>query len=261
MITRTELHARLAAWRAAVTWQLIDRDRAYGAQCWDLSADWADTTTGLDPRDFWTLYAPGTPDHTLASSIWLYWPLGPRIAELFTRQGRDEPILAGDILIWARSRNYPASHTAVALEDTPADAGSVYCLTQNPGAARPEHLTTAGLLGTLRPITTPDPAPLPEEEHEMSTVYIRPTANSSPLTPGDETSSRVWAGDDRVYFGTKYSGVWALDTATGETRRLTMAEWGVVEAAYQASGRPIPLAQPHGNAVEILLHAPKKRPL
>lgn len=111
---------------------------------------------------------------------------------------------------------------------------------------------------------TPAPAPEPEPiipEEDIMTIYIEPTDNSSPTIPGDPTSGRVWAGDGRPYDGVKYSPVWALDTDTGATRRLTQAEWAVVQGAYAATDRPIPLARPNGNAVEIMLHAPRKSPL
>lgn len=105
-----------------------------------------------------------------------------------------------------------------------------------------------------------EPAPqLFLEEEPMNTIYARPTTNSSPLNSGDPTSARVWAGDNRKYDGIDYSGVWAIDTSTGEARRMTVAEWKIVEAAYAAADRKIPLATPSGNELEILVHVPKGR--
>jgi hypothetical protein len=254
-MTPDQLDAKLTAWAERVLWRLIDRDRAYGAQCWDLSADWAEAACGIDPRDFWTLNNPASPDHTLASSLWLHYPTHPAIAERLERVGRTAEILPGDILVWARSAAYPLSHTAVALERTDPATGWVRCMTQNPGAAHPATLTLAGYLGALRPITTtPEPAPDPQEE-PMSTLYARATANSSPLKAGDAASSRIWAGDDRKIGGVTYSAVWAI-TEDGVCRRLTAAEWRIVQGAYKTAGRPVPLAQVHGNDLETMIYGP-----
>lgn len=149
------------AWVADVDWRLIDRDYAYGAQCWDLAADYAERVVGCPITDFWTLWNPANPDHTLVSSIWLYWPVKPGIVNHFTRLSRHDAIQKGDVLIWARSPNYPASHIAVAL-DSPTKGGYVLCMTQNPAAAHAEYLPLGGLLGILRPIN-------PAEEDDMFT--------------------------------------------------------------------------------------------
>ena len=95
------------------------------------------------------------------------------------------------------------------------------------------------------------------EEEEMSVIYTRPTGNSSPTKANDATSSRIWAGDNREYKGTKYSGTWAIDVVSGEARRLTMAEWSIVQAAYQNSERKLPIAAPTGNELEIVIYGPK----
>lgn len=142
----------LDAWGADVNGREIDRDGAYGAQCWDLVADYAERVVGCPVADFWTLWAPGTLDHTLVSSMWLYWPVKPSIVHYFVPVSRHEPIQYGDVLIWARSSAFPASHIAVATG--PAVGGLVPCWTQNPGPAQHALLTTQGLLGILRPITS-----------------------------------------------------------------------------------------------------------
>ena len=251
-MTPAELDAALTAWQASVNWRLIDRDAAYGAQCWDLVADFAERVVGCPTTDFWTLYDESSPDHTLVSSMWLYWPVKPGVTAYFARLDRHATIQRGDVLIWARSRPYPDSHIAVSL--AAAANGAVLCMTQNPGAARAEHLTLDGLLGILRPITTTPHPPIPEDD-SMDTLYTRPTSNSTPID--GPTSARVWSGDEREFDGTKYSGTWAIDASTGTARRLTMAEWLIVQKAYAARGIPIPLAEVNGNAVEVLLHGPK----
>lgn len=96
---------------------------------------------------------------------------------------------------------------------------------------------------------------LPEQEEiSMSTIYARATKNSTPVIPGDDGSSRIWAGDDRVIQGVAYSGVWAIDTTTGTARRLTMAEWRIVQGAYAATDKPVPVADTHGNDLEVLVY-------
>lgn len=253
-VTLGELVTKLAMWEGRVLWQLVDRDRAYGAQCWDLAADWAETAAGIAPRDFWTLNRPGDPDHTLASSLWLHYPTHPAIAEHLTRIGRHEQIQPGDILVWARSQAYPLSHTAVSVESVDPATGVVICMTQNPGPAQLAALTLAGYLGALRPITT---SPTPElQEDPMTTIYARATGNSSPLKAGDASTSRIWAGDDRKISGVTYSGVWAIEE-DGRCRRLTAAEWRIVQGAYKAAGRPVPIASVHGNDIEVLIYGPQ----
>jgi hypothetical protein len=139
----------LEQWRQQVNGRLIDRDRAYGAQCWDLAADYAERVAGCPIGDFWTLWDEGNPDHTLVSSMWLHWPVKPGIVHHFQRLSRFDAIQAGDVLIWARSPLYRDSHIAVAL--APESGGRVWCVTQNPGATHNEALPVAGLLGILRP--------------------------------------------------------------------------------------------------------------
>ncbi len=180
------LNDQLASWRQRVAWQLIDRDRAYGAQCWDLSADWAEAVCGIAPVDFWTSPAPG-PDQYAASSMWLYYPTHPTMEAKLARIGRHDTIRAGDILVWARSNAYPGSHTAVALETTDPATGSVYCMTQNPGPARAERLTLAGYLGALRPRTT---TPTQKADPDMPRILnLRTTTDHT--KPG--------ATEDKIY--------------------------------------------------------------
>lgn len=101
------------------------------------------------------------------------------------------------------------------------------------------------------------PEPPEQEETIMSTIYARATRNSSPTKPGDEGSSRIWAGDDRKIQGATYSGVWVIEADTGNARRLTMAEWRIVQGAYAATAQTVPLAEVHGNDLEALIYGPQ----
>ena len=161
----------LDAWGRSVDGQLIDRDGSAGAQCWDLWADYAERAVGVPIGWTYTVNRPSHPDHYLASSMWLFFPT-PRVGDLakyFVRLGRDAVAQAGDVAVWARSSAYLASHIAVATG--PAVGGMLPCWTQNPGATKHAWLTTAGLLGYLRPIalmgTPPTITTESEEDDDM----------------------------------------------------------------------------------------------
>ena len=168
----------LDAWGRSVDGQLIDRDGSAGAQCWDLWADYAERAVGVPIGWTYTVNRPSHPDHYLASSMWLFFPT-PRVGDLakyFVRLGRDAVAQAGDVAVWARSSAYLASHIAVATG--PAVGGMLPCWTQNPGATKHEWLTTAGLLGYLRPIalmgtpSAPSITTESEEDEDMANQYI-----------------------------------------------------------------------------------------
>lgn len=98
----------------------------------------------------------------------------------------------------------------------------------------------------------------PEEDDDMS-MYFRATENSSPLKPGDASTSRIWAGDGRVINGVEYSGVWER-SADGSVRRLFTGEWAGIQEAYGAAGRKVPLAGVHGNVIEQMYLVGRARP-
>lgn len=117
------------------------------------------------------------------------------------------------------------------------------------------------------PETAPTPAPEPEEDHEDDmTLYFEATENSTPLTDG---TSRIWAGEGRKVksrdaegrvFEATYSGVWER-SPDGSIRRLFAAEWPAIRAAIEASGRKVPIAQVHGNAIEQMYLVARTEPV
>lgn len=106
---------------------------------------------------------------------------------------------------------------------------------------------------TLDPMTfgaVPDDREHEEEEDDMSVVYLRATSNSSPIVAGNPGTSRIWAGDDRVIEGAKYSGVWERADSAAVPRRLFPGEWQAIQDAYAAAGRKVPYASISGNELE-----------
>lgn len=213
-----------AQWRKQAVGKLIDIDGAFGAQCWDLWADYAfrvHGATGLMP---WTSANAGA-DTGLASSLWLKFPARPGIDGLFSRIGRDETPREGDVAVWARSRSFPDSHVAVCTGVS--RTGQIECVSQNDlgsantaaGATRVTWLTTGGLLGYLRPKTSlglsrpSNVAPAGQEEDEEM-IFIRKSKN------------------DRVY---------AWSPAQGTKRAVGTTEWNAIQRAYRAAGLKLPL--------------------
>lgn len=84
----------------------------------------------------------------------------------------------------------------------------------------------------------------------------RPVARVRREPVADGGVARIWAGDNRKIGGVTYSGVWIIPN-DGPVRRLTAAEWRVVEQAYAAVGRPVPVAHVHGNDIEVLMYGPQ----
>ena len=73
----------------------------------------------------------------------------------FTRKPPTSIMLPGWLPIWGKSIFTPSTHVAVGL----ADMGlGVYCMTQNPGAAKKQTISKVGLLGYLAPVNPLEPA-------------------------------------------------------------------------------------------------------
>lgn len=95
------------------------------------------------------------------------------------------------------------------------------------------------------------PAPTILEEDDMN-LYFEAISNSSPLKPGDDATSRIWAGERKLN-GITFSSVWER-SADGSVRRLYKGEWDAIIAANEKIGRTIPLAKVTGNVIEQLVY-------
>jgi len=128
----------------------IDVDGNYGPQCWDLWTHYSVNLIGVDP--WWrcsTSVGGGCSAHPgYTCGIW-YGFDNSGLNQWFTAYGPGIAAQPGDVAIW--DYGYPAtpySHVAVVVEDR---GGSLYTMTQNPGACHYGQITKQGLLGYLRP--------------------------------------------------------------------------------------------------------------
>lgn len=151
---------KFSQWIATVQGQYINMDGAYGAQCWDLHAHFADTfglpriDTGYPGR--WSGWA---------GNMYDAYPQNDAIAAAYERIPGDQPAQAGDTVIWDDSFwYYPKTHVATVVQDgaqllcmsqnsTPSQAGNPYPQWST-GPATIQHLPKGGLLGYLRPRTS-----------------------------------------------------------------------------------------------------------
>lgn len=161
----TGLEQSLGLWIPQVTGRYINEDwnaenEGFGAQCWDVAANWARylglpvISTGGEGR--WPGWAGNMVDA---------FPQSPAIAAAYELVGPDEPGLPGDIPVWGDGYYYyPKTHVAVLVRDLGAQ---LLCVSQNSSAARPDnpyprwttgpailqHLPRRGLIGFIRPST------------------------------------------------------------------------------------------------------------
>lgn len=153
-----DVQQSLSAWISQVQGKYINADGAYGAQCWDLAANWSSflglpvINTGYDGR--WIGWAGNMVDA---------YPQTPEIAAAYELVGPNQSGLPGDIVVWDDSYwYYPATHVAVLV----ADKGpQLMCMSQNSTPSRPDNpypglssgpttiqsLPRQGLIGFLRP--------------------------------------------------------------------------------------------------------------
>lgn len=153
--------SRFQFWLTSVLGAYIDVDRAYGAQCWDLHAHFANffglpvvNTTGGTGR--WAGYA---------GTMYRDYPQTPAIKASYIQVPPTEAAKPGDQAIWGDSFwYYPATHVAVVIEDRGYDY--IRCASQNSSESRWDNpfpgqssgpvldqwLPKQGLLGYLRPV-------------------------------------------------------------------------------------------------------------
>ena len=134
-------------WLNSVNGRSVEMDTSYGAQCWDLWSHYAVNMLGVTYGQTGTQAGGGCPQHYgYTCGIWKGFG-GSRLNQWFTpHTGTPQ---RGDVAIWDwGSPVGPNSHVAIVVEDR---GGSVYCMTQNPGAAHYAQLSKAGILGYLRP--------------------------------------------------------------------------------------------------------------
>lgn len=149
-------------WATNVDGRKIDRDKAYGAQCWDLWADYAMRCHGATLLATYTSTRGKYPG--LAGSLVDRYPAQHGIDDIFELRHGIAGIRKGDVIIWGRTPAHPETHVAIAL--AAASGGLVRVMSQNDagsatvasGAARRTMLSTAGVIGYLRPRPLPDPA-------------------------------------------------------------------------------------------------------
>ncbi len=179
----TDLEHRLREWIPTVAGEYLNEDwnptnRGFGAQCWDVPANWSKSlglpviNTGGPGR--WPGWAGNMVDA---------FPQTPEIAAAYELIGPDEPGLPGDIPVWDDSyAYYPKTHVAVLVRD---GAGLLLCMSQNSSSSLPgnpyaewttgptilQHLPRRGLLGFIRPrarTIAPMGATTTEEDEDMA---------------------------------------------------------------------------------------------
>ncbi len=254
----------------------IDVDKVFGAQCWDQWSHYAQwlgvpawptysNAGGSSPHGGW---ACNVYHNARAAGLEQWFEILP--ASAIPRPG--------DVAFWEfGSAWYPGSHVATVLAVTHGGR-MLRCLTQNPGAVQIADLIVDGLIGYLRPCAlivgdvdasrtpalTASQKTIMEEEPIMAT-YFEATANSTPLADG---TSRIWAGEGRKVrsqdaagrvFEATYANLWERSD-DGRIRRLFVDEAAAIRAAYEASGRKLPVAQVHGNAIEQMYLVARPEP-
>lgn len=179
-------------WLNSRNGQAIDVDGNWGAQCWDLWSDYAMTLFGASM--YQTSTNSGGVYHHAGYACEIWHNFGGNLNWAFTPVGADQPAQYGDVVLWEwGSAVGPNSHVALVVEDR---GGSIYCLTQNPGAAHYANLSKSGVLGYLRPDNQSiiggggAPAPTP----------------SGPVTPG--STYTVQPGDTLSGIGSRCGVAW-----------------------------------------------------
>lgn len=160
----TDTTEKLNLWMPQVLGQYINEDwnienQGFGAQCWDLAANWSKflglpvINTG-SPGGRWPGWAGNMVDT---------FPQTPAIAAAYELISPDQPMQAGDIVVWDDSwYYYPKTHVAVGVQDSGA---LLLCASQNSSSSQAgnpypqwttgpsilQHLPKRGCIGYIRP--------------------------------------------------------------------------------------------------------------
>jgi len=165
-LTLQAVQDTLGVWIPKVQGQYINEDwnpenEGFGAQCWDLAANWS-KTLGLP------VINTGYPGKWVgwAGNMVSAYPQTPAIEAAYELIQPDQPGMAGDIAVWGDSYKeyYPATHVAVLIRDANlqllcASQNSTSSRADNPypkwssGPATIQYLPRRGLIGFLRPRT------------------------------------------------------------------------------------------------------------
>lgn len=252
----------LGVWIPQVQGRYLNEDGAYGAQCWDLAANWS-TYLGLPVIN------------TGGAGRWPGWagnmvdafPQSDAIAAAYTLHGPGTTGQAGDIVVWDDSYwYYPATHVAVLV----ADKGpQLLCMSQNSTPSRADNpypewtsgpttiqsLPRQGLLGFIRPGTgdldlAPQGTvititPTTSEEDEMSEAAELDISRVRQILEsweGNGLLARVIAMDQRTLElaetvkyvkGADEPQLYEILEDTGALRNISGAEWEVSGRGYR----------------------------
>jgi len=138
----------------------------------------------------------------------------------------------------------PHLHLAVSTDPRPGEG-----YRRNP-------LPIVALMITAYSLAASSFVPFPTISQQLEdeiTIYIQPTNNSSPLTPTDPSTSRIWS-KYRVIDGIEYSDVWGVD-GIGDARRLTAKQWRVLNDLQAKKLLSLNVVAMTGNDLEQIVYA------
>ncbi|MET4094554.1 hypothetical protein [Arthrobacter sp. UYCu712] len=208
------LTTALANWIPQVAGRYLNEDwnptnQGFGAQCWDVPANWAKylglPVISTNGKGRWPGWAGNMSDA---------FPQSAAIAAAYELLPPTATVRGGDTLVWDDSYPawFPKTHVAVAVRDLGAQ---LLCISQNSSAPQPgnpypqwttgptilQHLPRRGLLGIIRPRTGINPQGIttPSEEDEMSAAGEKAILDL--LTGMNEKLDAAATGDQ---FGTEF---------------------------------------------------------
>lgn len=258
----------LGAWIPQVQGQYVNEDwsaenQGFGAQCWDLAANWSKylglpvISTGGSGR--WPGWAGNMVDA---------FPQSGAIAAAYELISPDESGLPGDICVWGDSYwYYPKTHVAIVVQD----GAILLCMSQNStpsradnpypqwttGPATIQHLPKQGLIGYIRPRTaitpqgtiTPITTPQEDELSAEDSAKLARITQILEASENDRIRERIIAIDDRTATsGTKYlkgdQDATLYEFDGGKLRGINLVEWQATGQGYRTLPQDIINALP-----------------